>query len=145
MVHVNRFQVYYFIYLLEDCCSDSKLVFDTKSERLTRSSSAIQKNDMPSSKKTKHKRKPSSLTKLEKICESYGVKVFVDEFSVEIDFKDSKHLYYMIGHEGGLRTILEDIEKNGIHGRVFKDSKFIGYAPEKKSLGEILIAVDMMV
>ena len=100
---------------------------------------------MPSSKKTKHKRKPSSLSKLEKICESYGVKVFVDEFSVEIDFKDSKHLYYMIGHEGGLRTILEDIEKNGIHGRVFKDSKFIGYAPEKKSLEEILIAVDMMV
>ena len=100
---------------------------------------------MTSNKKTKQKRKPSSLAKLEKICESYGVEVFADEFSIEIDFKDSKHLYYMIDHEGGLKTILEDIEKNGIHGRVFKDSKFIGYAPEKKSLGEILISVDMMV
>ena len=39
----------------------------------------------------------------------------------------------------------ENIEKNGIHGRVFKDSKFIGYAPEKKSFEEILIAVDMMI
>lgn len=100
---------------------------------------------MPSNKKTKHKRKPSSLTKLEKICKSYGVEVLVDEFSVEIDFNDDKHLYYMIGHEGGLKTILEDIEQKGIHGRVFKDNKFIGYAPEKKSLEEILIAVDMMV
>ena len=100
---------------------------------------------MSSDNQTKKKRKPSSLTKLEKICESYGVEVFVDEFSIEIDFKDNKHLYYMIGHEGGLRTILEDIEKKGIHGRVFKDFKFIGYAPEKKSFGEILIAVDMMV
>lgn len=99
---------------------------------------------MTSNKKTKHKRKPSSLIKLEKICESYGVEVFVDELGIEIDFEDNKYLYYMIDHEGGLRTILEDIEKNGIHGRVFKDSKFIGYAPEKKSLGEILIAVDMM-
>ena len=100
---------------------------------------------MPSNKKTKQKRKPSSLTKLEKICESYGVEVFADEFSIEIDFEDNKHLYYMIGHEGGLRTILEDIEKNGIHGRIFKDNKFIGYAPEKKSLEEILIAVDIIV
>ena len=100
---------------------------------------------MPLNKKTKQKRKPSSLTKLEKICESYGVKVFVDEFSIEIDFKDNKYLYYAIDHEGGLKTILEDIEKKGIHGRVFKDCKFIGYAPEKKSLEEILIAVDMMV
>ena len=99
---------------------------------------------MPSSKKTKHKRKPSSLSKLEKICESYGVEVFVDEFSIEIDFEDNKHLYYAIDHEGGFKTILEDIEKKGIHGRVFKDSKFIGYAPEKKSLEEILIAADMM-
>jgi len=100
---------------------------------------------MPSNKKTKQKQKSSSLTKLEKICKSYGVKVLVDEFSIEIDFKDSKHLCYMIDHEGGLNTILEDIEKKGIHGRVFKNDKFIGYAPEKKSLEEILIAVDMIV
>ena len=100
---------------------------------------------MPSNKKTKQKRKPSSFSRLEKICESYGVKVFADEFNVEIVFKDDKHLYYMIDHNDGLKTVLEDIEKKGIHGRVFKDSKFIGYAPEKKSLEEILIAVDMMV
>lgn len=100
---------------------------------------------MPSNTQSKKKkRKPSSLIKLEKICESYGVTAFVDEFSVEIDFEDNKHLYYMIDHKGGLKTILEDIEKKGIHGRVFKDFKFIGYAPEKKSLEEILIAVDMM-
>lgn len=100
---------------------------------------------MPSNKKTKQKRKPLSFSRLEKICKSYGVKVFADEFNVEIVFKDNKHLYYMIDHEGGFKTILEDIEKKGIHGRVFKDNKFIGYAPEKKSLEEILIAVDMIV
>ena len=100
---------------------------------------------MPSNKKTKQKQKSSSLTKLEKICESYGAKVFADEFNVEIVFKDDKHLYYMIDHNDGLKTVLEDIEKNGIHGRVFKNDKFIGYAPEKKSLEEILIVVDMIV
>ena len=93
---------------------------------------------------TKHKRKPSSFSKLKKICESYGAKVNADDFSIQINFNDGKSLHYMLDHSNGLSTILEDIERKGIHGRVFKDFKFIGYAPEKKSLDEILVRVDLM-
>ena len=99
---------------------------------------------MSMNQNTKKKQKPSSFSKLEKICESYGAKVNISEFCVEISFKDNKSLRYARYYGSKLNKILEDIEKNGIHGRVFKDGKLIGYAPEKRSLEEILIAVDLM-
>ena len=100
---------------------------------------------MSSDNQTKQKRKPSSFSKFEKICESYGAKVNIGEFYVEISFKDNKSLRYARYYGSKLNKILEDIEKNGIHGRVFKDGKLIGYAPEKMPLENILIAVDLIV
>lgn len=84
----------------------------------------------------------SSAKQIESICKQYGVEVSYDEFCLNIEFKDGKTLSYVFG-VNGTKTILQDI-LNGIHGRVFKDSKFIGYAPKCKSLEEILVNVDMM-
>lgn len=84
----------------------------------------------------------SSTQQIESICKQYGVEVSYDEFCLNIEFKDGKTLSYVFG-VNGTKTILQDI-LDGIHGRVFKDNKFIGYAPKCKSLEEILVNVDMM-
>lgn len=80
---------------------------------------------------------------VKKICDQYGVKLLIGEFAFSIKFKDGKELMYAIPYEND-KTILNYI-LCGIHGRVFKNGHFIGYAPEKISLDNILIAVDMMV
>ena len=92
-------------------------------------------------KSRKHIQNPSA-KQVESICKQYDVKVSYDEFCLNIEFKDGKTLSYVFG-VNGTKTILQDI-LDGIHGRVFKDNRFIGYAPKCKSLEEILVNVDMM-
>ena len=79
---------------------------------------------------------------VKKICDQYGAKLLVGEFTFSIKFKDGKELMYAIPYES--KSILDYI-LSGIHGRVIKDDHFIGYAPKQKSLDSILVAVDLMV
>ena len=80
---------------------------------------------------------------VKKTCDRYGTKLLIGEFAFSIKFKDGKVLMYAIPCEAD-KPILDYI-LSGIHGRVFKDDKCIGYAPEKTSLDNILVMVDMMI
>lgn len=88
--------------------------------------------------------KKSYFSEIDKICNQYGVVSSSDEFCFTIKFNDDKELIYAkpayYKPKDFLKYILSDV-----HGRVFKNNAFIGYAPKAKSLEEILIAVDMMV
>lgn len=99
--------------------------------------------------------KEKHMTDIEQICDEYDVDVIfsMKECTASIVFKDGKKLVYALSPRLALNkqhskdewfNALGNAIAGNAHGRAFKDGKFIGYAPEKKSLDEILIAVDMM-
>lgn len=83
------------------------------------------------------------------ICKHFDAKFSIDECSCRITFKDGKVLKYVMMNYGlTVDEVLKQLKQllaDDVHGRVFKDGIFIGFAPSKKSLDEVLIAVDMMV
>ena len=102
--------------------------------------------------KSKKKRASSFFDRLEEMCKDYGARLLVNEFWIDIEFKDGKQLTYALPfdsksrlNESAFSDMVEAIE-SGFRGRVFsKDGRFIGYAPQAVSVSEILIASDMMV
>ena len=89
------------------------------------------------------------INRIYKTIEQYGAKFMFDQFSGSIIFKDGKILKYAMNNQAkdvnAILSQLSKVIKSHAHGRVFnKDRKFIGYAPEGKSIDEILVAVDMM-
>jgi hypothetical protein len=102
--------------------------------------------------KSKKRKAFNFFDSLEEACKDYGAKLLVNEFWIDIEFKDGKRLTYALPfdsksrlNESAFNDMVEAIE-SGYRGRVFsKDGRFIGYAPEAVSVSEILIASDMMV
>lgn len=86
---------------------------------------------------------------IEDTCNGIGAKMFFDQFTFTIMFKDGKKLIYALNNAGKtvgqiLDNVTKTIEEGG-HGRIFSsDGKFLGYAPEKVSIDEIFIHVDLM-
>lgn len=101
--------------------------------------------------KSKKRRASSFFDRLEEVCKDYGAELLVNEFWIDIQFKDGKRLTYALPfdsksrlNESAFNDMVEAIE-SGFSGRVFsKDGHFIGYAPQAVSVSEILVAVDMM-
>ena len=86
---------------------------------------------------------------IEDACNDIGAKMFFDQFTFTISFKDGKKLIYAICNVGKTTSqILDDVAKiikNGGHGRIFSQTgEFLGYAPENASIDAILIHVDLM-
>ena len=83
------------------------------------------------------------------VCSQYGVVCEYDGVMLNIKFKNGKLLSYVISSNVKLnikkQSFNEAITRLPFsHGRIFKDGKFIDYAPQCQNLGEILIAVDMV-
>lgn len=101
--------------------------------------------------KSKKRKASSFFDSLEEACKDYGAELLVNEFWIDIQFKDGKQLTYALPfdsksrlNESAFNDMVEVIE-SGYRGRVFsKDGRFIGYAPEAVNISEILIASDMM-
>ena len=97
------------------------------------------------------KRKTDSaiLKEIKSTCVQYGVELLCDDSNLNIKFKDGKMLTYCLPRKNGKPSYsvwLEAISNDKIHGRIFdsKTNKFLGYAPNCKTLDEILINVDLM-
>ena len=90
------------------------------------------------------------MNRIHETIEQYGAKFVFDQFSGSIIFKDGKILKYAMDNQAkDVDTVLKNLDnaiKNNAHGRVFsKDRRFIGYAPEGKTIDEILVVADMMI
>lgn len=87
---------------------------------------------------------------IEDACNGIGAKMFFDQFTFTIMFKDGKKLIYALYNAGKtvdqiLDNVAKTIEEGG-HGRIFSQAgKFLGYSPENASIDEILVVVDMMI
>ena len=101
--------------------------------------------------KSKKKRASNFFDRLEEVCKDYGAELLVNEFWIDIQFKDGKQLTYALPFDS--KSMLDkstfkdmvDCIESGFQGRVFgKDFRFIGYAPQSKSIEETLVAVDLM-
>lgn len=87
---------------------------------------------------------------IEDACNGIGAKMFFDQFTFTIMFKDGKKLIYALYNAGKtVNQILDNVAKiikEGGHGRIFSQTgKFLGYSPENASIDEILVVVDMIV
>ena len=90
------------------------------------------------------------MNRIHETIEQYGAKFVFDQFSGSIIFKDGKILKYAMDNQAkdvdAVLKLLDNTIKSDAHGRIFsKDGKFVGYAPEGKSIDEILVVVDMMI
>lgn len=89
------------------------------------------------------------LKEIKSTCAQYGVELLCDDSHLNIKFKDGKILTYCLPRKNGKLSYdvwLEALSNDKIHGRIFnsKTNRFLGYAPNCKTLDEILINVDLM-
>ena len=85
---------------------------------------------------------------IDDICKRYGASLLLSQFNCTIMFKDGKELVYAMNNQcktvDSILRNAKSIMLSNAHGRIFKDGKFIGYAPAASSIDELLVAVDLM-
>lgn len=71
--------------------------------------------------------------------------VVLNENLLKIVFNDGKELIYADDFFNlSLEEAINKALSSRIHGRIFKDGQFIGYAPKASSIEELMIGLDLM-